>query len=213
MIFYGSLILAKRFIEKKNTKTVRNLASENDGFMTGRLLAAMPFMNDARFSQAVIYICGHDDQGAIGLMINKTFPSLTFRELLRQLNIPISTMCRDLTMHYGGPVEISRGFVLHSCDFQVESTVVVDTSFAITSTLEILKVIAQGDGPKHIVATLGYSGWGPGQLEQEIQENTWMVVDATPELVFHSAMDEKWRLCMAQIGVDPAVLSLDCGRA
>lgn len=205
--------MARRLKPQKLQKAHVFPTETADGFMTGRLLVAMPYMNDARFSQAVIYICGHDDQGAIGLICNKIFPSLTFRELLRQLNIPITPASRDLVMNYGGPVEVSRGFVLHSPDYLVESSVVIDENFAITSTLEILKSIAQGEGPTHVIASLGYTGWGPRQLEQEIHDNTWMVVDAKPQLVFNTPIDNKWRLCMAEIGVDPAILSLEFGRA
>jgi putative transcriptional regulator len=185
----------------------------NEGYMTGKLLVAMPYMTDSRFSQSVIYVCGHDDFGAIGLIINRTFPSLTFRELLRQLSIEVTPFCPNLTMYYGGSIEVSRGFILHSPDFSVESTVVIDDSFAITSTLEILRSISQGEGPKNCVAALGYTGWTAGQLENEIQENTWMIADATHELVFNDSLELKWRHAMAHIGVDPALLSLDSGHA
>lgn len=188
-------------------------ALEPEGYMTGKLLVAMPYIYDARFNHAVIYICGHDEQGAIGITTNKVFPSLTFSELLDQLNISSNTQAHETTLFYGGASELTRGFVLHSPDFQVESSVAINENFAITSTLEILRAIAVGRGPMNSIVSLGYNGWGPGQLEQEIQENVWMVVESDPNLVFNAPIDDKWRLSMKRIGVDPATLSIESGRA
>jgi putative transcriptional regulator len=188
-------------------------AEQRDGFLTGKLLVAMPYMQDSRFNQAVIYVCGHDHLGAIGLMVNKAFPSLTFRELLQQLHVDRPPQCPDAPLHHGGPVEVSRGFVLHSPEYTASSTVVIDDSFAITSTLEILRRIALNKGPRHYVAALGYTGWDTGQLEAELRDNAWLVVDPTPELVFNNNLELKWRQAMAHIGVDPALLSLDSGHA
>lgn len=188
-------------------------SEQRDGYLTGKLLVAMPYMHDSRFSQAVIYVCGHDHLGAIGLMVNKAFPSLTFRELLQQLHIDRPPECPDVTLHHGGPVEVSRGFILHSPEYKVESTVIIDDSFAITSTLEVLRSIAHNEGPQHYVAALGYTGWDAGQLEAELRDNAWLVVDPTAELVFNDSLELKWRHAMAHIGVDPALLSLDSGHA
>ncbi len=187
--------------------------TEPQGYMTGKLLVAMPYIYDARFSQAVIYVCGHDEQGAIGIITNKVFPSLAFSELLEQLSIPMNEKVQSTTLFYGGPSELTRGFVLHSPDFQVDSSVAIDENFAITSTLEILRAIAAGRGPVNSIVSLGYNGWSPGQLEREIQENVWMVVESDPNLVFNAPIDDKWRLSMERIGVDPAILSIESGHA
>lgn len=186
---------------------------KSGGYLTGKLLVAMPYMADSRFEHAVIYICGHDEYGAIGLLINKLLNSLTFNDLLAQLDIASVSSARDVQMHNGGPVEVSRGFVLHSNDYQSDSTVRISENFCITATLDILKTLAQGKGPRKFLLTLGYTGWGANQLEQELQDNFWIVVDPSEEIVFNSALDFRWRAAMAALGVDPLTLSLESGRA
>lgn len=195
----------RTFIEQQTAK--------QSGYLAGKLLVSMPFMADARFTQTVIYLCGHDSKGAIGLITNKPLNSLNFQELLRQLEIAPNYLSKKVAMHYGGPVEVSRGFVLHSADYVSDSTVMVNEIFAVTSTLDVLRNLAQGYGPKNYLVTLGYVGWAEGQLEQELHDNVWMVVEATEELVFNFHIEVKWRAALAQIGVDPAVLSLDSGHA
>lgn len=186
---------------------------KSEYYLTGKLLVAMPFMDDTRFSHAVIYICGHDEYGAIGLLINKPLNSLTFNDLLTQLDIVATPDVREVQMQAGGPVEVSRGFVLHSTDYQSESTVRVGENFCITATLDILKTLAQGQGPRKFLLTLGYAGWGSNQLEQELQDNFWIVVEPSEEIVFNSALDFRWRAAMASLGVDPLTLSLESGHA
>ena len=185
---------------------------QND-YLTGKLLVAMPFMADSRFDHAVIYLCGHDEYGAIGLMINKPLNSLTFTDLLMQLDIAPLPTARTVQMQAGGPVEVSRGFVLHSTDYHSDSTVRVGEHFCITATLDILRTLAQGQGPRKFLLALGYTGWGVNQLEQELQDNYWIVVEPSEEIVFNSALDFRWRASMASLGVDPLTLSLDSGRA
>jgi putative transcriptional regulator len=170
-------------------------------------------MADSRFDHAVIYICGHDEYGAIGLVINKPLNSLSFTDLLIQLDIVSSPSVRTVQMQAGGPVEVSRGFVLHSTDYHSDSTVRVGEHFCITATLDILRTLAHGQGPRKFLLALGYTGWGSNQLEQELQDNYWMVVEPSEEIVFNSALDFRWRASMASLGVDPLTLSLDSGRA
>lgn len=182
-------------------------------FLTGKLIISMPFMPDPRFTQAVIYVCGHDSTGAMGLIINKPLITVTFRDLLEQMSIPHSNGVSSVPVHYGGPVEVGRGFVLHTTDYLTESTVFISGNFALTATLDILRSISTDQGPEQAMLALGYVGWSTNQLEQEIQENYWLIIDATPDLVFHENMDNVWRAAMASIGVDPETLSLDSGHA
>lgn len=184
-----------------------------NNFLTGKLLVAMPFMGDNRFDHAVIYVCGHDDYGAIGLVINKPLNSLTFPDLLSQLDITPYPAARPVQMLTGGPVEVSRGFVLHSPDYQSDSTVRVGDNYSITATLDILRTLAVGNGPSNFILTLGYAGWRSSQLEQEIQDNLWMIVDPTDEIIFKAPVEFRWRASMLSLGVDPSTLSLDYGRA
>ncbi|MBX9804613.1 MAG: YqgE/AlgH family protein [Alphaproteobacteria bacterium] len=173
----------------------------------------MPFLPDPRFTHAVIYICGHDAQGAMGLIVNKGLPAITFEELLTQMEVDISTIATQVPIHYGGPVEVGRGFVLHSSDYVSESTVLIENGFAMTATLDILRAIALNEGPRETLLALGYVGWGAGQLEHEIQENGWLTIDASPELIFGSDLDGKWRQALATLGIDPAGLSFEIGHA
>ncbi len=184
-----------------------------EGYLTGKLLVSMPFLEDSRFSYSVIFVCGHDSQGAIGLVINKILPDLTFKDLLNQLNIDHMPSSSDLIVHYGGPIDLSRGFVLHSSDYHIDTTIEVGDCFSITSTLEILRALARGTGPEKYLICLGYTGWSAGQLEQELQNNGWLVVEPTEELVFDPYLETKWRSSLAALGVDPAVLSLESGHA
>ena len=187
--------------------------SRVDGYLTGKLLIANPFLEDTNFMQSVIYVCGHDSQGAIGLVINKPISDLTIKGLFTQLGIESSFEMEGVIVNYGGPVEMNRGFVLHTVDYKTDTTVTVNEHFAITSTLEILRAIALKRGPENFCICLGYIGWTAGQLDQEIQENGWIVIDANTELVFDPCLETKWRDSFATIGVDPSVLSFEIGHA
>ncbi len=196
------------------------MATEQDPFflknnydLTGKLLIAMPFLPDPRFSHSVIYICGHDSQGAIGLIINKGLPAVTFEELLSQMEVDISGIHNQIPIHYGGPVEIGRGFVLHSSDYLTDSTVLIENGFAMTATLDILRAMALNEGPRQTLLALGYVGWSSGQLEHEIQENGWLTIEASPELIFGSDLNGKWREALATLGIDPAGLPFEIGHA
>jgi putative transcriptional regulator len=181
--------------------------------LTGKLLISMPFLSDMRFSHTVIYICGHDSQGAMGLIVNKGLPSVTFEELLEQMEVSIPTIEKKVPIHYGGPVEIGRGFVLHSSDYVSEATVIIENGFAMTATLDILRAMALDEGPEQALLALGYVGWGSGQLENEIQENGWLSIDANSELIFGTDLDNKWRQALATLGIDPGSLSFEIGHS
>jgi len=187
--------------------------SRMDGYLTGKLLVANPFLEDTNFMQSVIYVCGHDANGAIGLTINKPLSDLTVKNLFTQLRIESPFEMEGVIVHYGGPTEMNRGFVLHTTDYNAETTVVINDHFAVTSTLEILRAIAQGTGPEDFCICLGYIGWTAGQLDQEIQENGWIVVDSNTGLVFDSCLKTKWRDSFATIDVDPSILTFEIGHA
>lgn len=190
-----------------------DMRSESSDF-TGKLLIAMPGMSDPRFEKSVIFVCAHSDEGAMGLIVNKPAEDLLFADLLEQLSIRPLQMTRDVLVHFGGPVEHGRGFVLHSSDYSSNvSTLEVDDGFGMTATLDILEDIARGAGPLAVVMALGYAGWGPGQLESEIARNGWLTCDATHEIVFATQADVKWEAALRSLGVDALTLSAAAGRA
>jgi putative transcriptional regulator len=183
-----------------------------NGFV-GQVLLAMPAMTDPRFERSVIYICAHNEDGAMGIVINKTLNTIDFRDLLEELDIPTDPTTRNITVHFGGPVENQRGFVLHSLDYEHAELLVVEGQVGLSATLDILRDLAQGSGPKHSILALGYAGWGPGQLEAEFQENAWLSVPANETLLFDVPNDDKWERAFNSIGVDLSVLSSSSGRA
>ncbi len=186
---------------------------EETPYLAGQMLIAMPGMKDPRFEKTVIYLCAHNSDGAMGLVVNRALESLTFPDLLEQLEIAPVGADEQINVHFGGPVESGRGFVLHSRDYLQEATMVVDTDVALTATVDILKAIADGDGPRQSLLALGYAGWGPGQLDSEIKSNGWLHVAADSELVFGINLEDKWEQAMSKIGVDPRMLSDDAGHA
>jgi len=188
-------------------------AHQTTGSLAGQLLVAMPQMADARFEKTVIYLCAHSKDGALGLVVNRPFRKLTFPALLDQLDIARSPELRPIRVLAGGPVEEGRGFVLHSDDYLREDSLRVEAGFALTATIEILKALAMNTGPARSILALGYSGWGPGQLEREIGENGWLNVPANANLVFDEALDNKWERALAQLRLTPASLSGAAGRA
>jgi putative transcriptional regulator len=205
-------------VTRKNTAKT-TVAGEDASNLTGRLLLAMPGMADPRFQKAVIFICAHDKNGAMGLVINHVLPGIDMRELLKQLNIKPpgentpAVPSKDADVMNGGPVETARGFLLHSSEFTQDDTIHLDGRFSVTGTVDALKAIADGNGPRDMLFILGYSGWGAGQLDRELHENTWLVADPDPGLVFETAHDLKWDRAVRAIGVDPAMLSTDLGHA
>jgi len=191
------------------------------GYLDGQMLIAMPAMNDERFARAVIYVCAHSTEGAMGIVVNHPAANIKFPDLLVQLEvipaserIQLPTRAEDVKVLKGGPVETGRGFVLHSADFFIEnSTLPIDEGICLTATLDILKAIARGNGPASAILALGYAGWAPGQLEQEIQQNGWLHCTADPELIFGQDTDAKYEKALRKIGIDLGMLSSEAGHA
>src|ERR1700754_2250961 len=184
-----------------------------EGFLTGQLLIAMPAMSDPRFQQSVIYICAHTPEGAMGLVLNRPIVKPTFADLLKQLSVEPLPPVRQIKLCAGGPVENARGFVLHTSDWTGEGRLEVDSSMGLTARPGGLKVIAEGGGPRECVLALGYAGWGPGQLDQEIQQNAWLSVQPDESLMFDDAHGTKWRRALAKLHIDPLLLSDMAGHA
>lgn len=183
--------------------------------LTGKLLIAMPGMGDLRFGHAVVFLCSHTDDGAMGLIINKPAKDVTFSDLLDHLDIKVDRPERDrIPVHFGGPVESARGFVLHSAEYdsQLHSMKVCDR-FSMTVTLDILEDIALDKGPERALMMLGYAGWGPGQLESEIAMNGWLTTEADADLIFELEDSAKWGAALKTLGVDPLSLSASAGHA
>jgi len=191
-------------------------AEPKGGFLAGQLLIAMPQMNDPRFSRAVIYVCAHGPEGAMGLVVNRVLDSFNFGDLLEQLGIVAEdSEAAHIRVHFGGPVETGRGFVLHTADYRHEATLVVDGHVGLTATVDVLKDIVGGHGPKKNILALGYAGWGAGQLEQEIAENVWLTAPPSDELLFGDDTGSAWERAMKLIHthVDPALLAGEAGHA
>jgi len=198
------------------------MPQESDfGYLEGQLLIAMPGMSDDRFARSVIYLCAHSAEGAMGIVINKPAPDLRLTELLVQLEIidsddaiRLPAQIERMPVLMGGPVETSRGFVLHSPDYRVEqATMPVDGEICLTATVDILRAIARGRGPRDAMLALGYAGWSAGQLETEIQRNGWLNCPADPEIVFDPESQDKYERALRRIGIDPAMLSATAGHA
>jgi len=205
--------------EKSGSRS--NTESPESEYLDGQMLIAMPVMEDERFQRSVIYMCAHSSEGAMGIIVNRAAGSIDFAGLLLQLKIiekgeriMLPEGAEEMKVLRGGPVETGRGFVLHSSDFFIkDSTLPIDEDISLTATLDILKAIAKGSGPKRAVLALGYAGWGPGQLENELQHNGWLHCPADPELVFGGDVDRKYEQALKKIGIDLAMLSNESGRA
>ena len=193
-------------------KTMK-LSDPTSGYLSSQLLIAMPTMQDPRFARTIVYLCAHSAEGAMGLVINRLLDQLTFPELLEQVGIKATRPEPDRRVHFGGPVESGRGFVLHTCDFRTDGTLVVDNAIALTASVDILKAIAQGRGPRKSLLALGYAGWGPGQLEQEMRDSGWLHVQSDEALVFDGELDTKWARAIGKLGADPSMLSASVGHA
>ncbi|MWD26678.1 YqgE/AlgH family protein [Aquicoccus sp. SCR17] len=182
--------------------------------LTGHILIAMPGMGDPRFDHSVIFICAHSTDGAMGIVVNKPTDDLVLGDLLDQLEIEQTEDTPRMKVHFGGPVEHGRGFVLHSPDYASDiSTMLVGAEFAMTATLDILEALSRGEGPGRAILALGYAGWGPGQLEAELAENGWLTCRADPDLIFAANNRDKWRQALKAMGVEALALSSSAGRA
>ncbi|MBM6578909.1 YqgE/AlgH family protein [Microvirga sp. BT689] len=190
-------------------------------YLDGQILVAMPGMMDERFARSVIYICAHSAEGAMGIVLNRPAANVNMLDLLVQLEIVpelerirLPQKVGNMQVLIGGPVETSRGFVLHSPDFHLaQSTLPIDDSICLTATIDILRAIAAGHGPENAVLALGYAGWGAGQLELEMQANGWLNTPADAELVFNTAADLRYEMALRSIGIEPAMLSMEAGHA
>lgn len=195
--------------------------SGEDGFLEGKMLIAMPQMGDERFARTLIYMCVHNPEGAMGIVVNKPAPNITMPELLDQLAIPVAEERPGLhekvlscPVLVGGPVEAARGFVLHTQDyFSEDSTLPVDEDVGLTASVDILRAIAVGRGPARALLALGYAGWAPGQLEAEIQANGWLHCDPDQELLFGANIGAKYHCALAKLGINLSLLSGDAGHA
>lgn len=187
--------------------------------LEGQLLIAMPQMPDARFAKSVILMCAHSQEGAMGLIINKYARDLSLGQLLEHIDLDDDSIRLDddataRPIHTGGPVEDSRGFVLHSPDyFSTSSTLAVTEEICLTASVDVLKAIAQGKGPERSILALGYAGWAGGQLEAEIGANGWLTCPADAQLVFEEAPDKKYSAALSRLGIDPTFLASTAGRA
>jgi len=202
-------------------KTFQKGAGPERGYLDGQMLIATPGMSDERFAKSVIYVCAHSSEGAMGIIVNQPAKHISFPDLLVKLDvIPATDLIQlppragGVKVLKGGPVETERGFVLHSADFFIEnSTLPIDQGICLTATLDILKAIAKGAGPESALLALGYAGWAPGQLDNEMQQNGWLHCPADPSLLFGTKVEEKYELAMRKIGIRPGMLSSDVGHA
>ncbi len=182
--------------------------------LTGQLLIAMPAMSDRNFAQTVIFLCAHSaDDGAMGLVVNRRLPEPGFDDLMSQLEILPAPPRRRIALCSGGPMDGARGFVLHSSDWSGEGSLTVDDDVVLTASLDVLREIADGHGPRQALLALGHATWGPGQLESEIRQNVWLSAPAEESILFGVDHDRKWRRALAGLGVDPLQLVADSGNA
>lgn len=182
-------------------------------FLTGQFLVAMPNMGDPRFVKSVIYMVSHNNEGAMGLIINKIHDKMRFPDLLKQLGIPATGQLLDWSVHHGGPVETARGFVLHSPDFTSENTMTINDDVSLTATVDVLQAVATDSGPTQGLFALGYAGWGPGQLDQEIQANGWLNMPVKRDILFDRDHESKWQRVLGTMGITPMSLSSQAGHA
>jgi len=185
-------------------------------FLSGKLLLAMPGMADPRFERAVIALCVHDENGAIGVGIGHKRAGISFRGLLKQLEIDPG-QAPDCAIHHGGPVEPGRGFVLHSTDWGGQDSLQVNgpsgVLFAMTGTMDVLKAIADGRGPSQWIVALGYAGWGEGQLDEEMTRHGWFAATGNKTILFETPADERWGAAFKAEGIDPRLLASETGAA
>jgi len=181
-------------------------------FLSGQFLLAMPGIGDPRFEKAVIAMCVHDEDGALGIGLGRVIPRLGFHDLLKQLDIEAGA-APNVPIHHGGPVEPQRGFILHTPDWGGSDSIQVGSHWVLSATLEILKAIATGSGPTRWVAALGYAGWGPGQLEQEMSRHGWFVAESSEELLYDSDVHSRWGAAFRSAGIDSRLLAAESGTA
>lgn len=196
------------------TKPISLESQPSDNFLEGKLLIAMPGMPDPRFEKSVIFMCAHSAKGAMGLIINKPIDGLSFRELMGKFNIAVTSDRPETPILFGGPVNMGRGFVLHSADYgSRDATLPITSEISLTATTDILEAISKGHGPSKSMLALGYAGWGTGQIESEILSNGWIHCDPDPALIFNTPYEAKWETAIGKLGAGISGLSADAGRA
>jgi putative transcriptional regulator len=184
------------------------------GFLSGQMLIAMPGIGDPRFERSLILVCAHDRDHAMGVAVNRPVEGLTVPDLLERLEIKTADDLDDDMVLLGGPVEMERGFVVHTDDYHAEHSLGVEGGLALTTTREVLEAMGRQDpAPRRAILTLGYAGWGKGQLEREIRENVWLTVEADEALVFDDDYETKWTRALGKLGIDPQFLSAEAGQA
>jgi putative transcriptional regulator len=206
---------------KQILKGQRGKGAPQRGYLDGQMLIAMPSMRDERFARTLIYVCAHSSEGAMGIIVNQPAANVNFADLLVQLEvikhsdlIQLPRRAGTVQVLKGGPVEPGRGFVLHSSDFFIEnSTLPIDDGICLTATLDVLKAIANGNGPASALLALGYAGWAPGQLETEIQENGWLHCSADSDLIFGDDLVHKYERALRKLGIHAGMLSSEAGHA
>lgn len=200
--------------QKTSNSSKKSVQNKEDCYLTGQLLIAMPLMQDPRFHEAVILICSHDEQGAMGLIINKPLDSVNIYELLKQLDLEFSQkLSKESPIYFGGPVEIGRGFVLHSSEYTHKSSIKVTEDISLSSTSHVIQDALDGKGPENFLLALGYAGWGAGQLENEIKANGWITAKASLGIVFSKDRIHLWEHVLKINGINPDAMILGCGHA
>ena len=181
--------------------------------LTQHFLIAMPNMVDPNFAKSLTFICEHNDQGALGVVVNRP-TEMNLHALLEQVSIsPDSDEFKSVAVHFGGPVQVDRGFVLHTPVGTWQSTLAVGPEIGLTTSKDILQAVARGEGPNQMLVTLGYAGWAPGQLEHELAQNAWLTVQAKREVIFDLPAEERLPAAMSLLGIDYAKLSDTAGHA
>jgi putative transcriptional regulator len=193
--------------------TAANPNVNSADWLTGQLLIAMPAMRDPRFTQSVIFICAHNPDGAMGVVLNRPVKAPRFPDLLQQLGVEPNPPQRELPVGTGGPVDDKRGFVLHSPDWSAEGSMEIDDQHMLSANLDILRAVASGGGPERARLVLGYAGWGAGQLDEEMKQNNWLNVPADEAIIYDTDYATKWQRALAQLHINPAQLSTGAGHA
>lgn len=194
-------------------RDIEFIPNKQGGTLAGRLLVATPVVHGSCFDRSVIYLCAHNKEGAMGVIINYPVQNIRLSEIIDQLGIENSTDVHDLPIHFGGPVEANRGFVIHSDEFPSTECFIRQGGVAVTGSVSILHDLAHGKGPMRGMLALGYAGWSSGQLESEIEGGSWIVAPATQQILFEVGNELKWSLALASMGIDLGHLSTDVGHA
>ncbi len=193
--------------------SMNSMTQDKAGSLAGHLLISTPAIQGSFFTRSMVYLCAHNEEGAMGVIVNYPVENIRLTEIFDQLGIHAATKPRDLPVHFGGPVESNRGFIVHEAEYPAEGCLIAKDGIAVTASLSILQDLAEGKGPKNGMLVLGYAGWAAGQLESEIETGSWIIAPATRQLVFDTANDLKWNVAIASMGIDLGHLSTDVGHA